>query len=90
MGFSIDMGMSQEWKWGESQSVTKTYTAELPVVAGPGKTVEAVSTVNKGQLEVPYTIILSSKSTGVQTTMRGVWRGVSTWDLRHTVREVEP
>lgn len=54
-------------------------------MASPYTKVRAVSTVNKGVLEVPYTMYLSSKSTGATTESKGIWRGVSTWDLRHTI-----
>lgn len=54
-------------------------------MASPYTKVRAVSTVNKGVLEVPYTMYLSSKSTGATTESKGIWHGVSTWDLRHTI-----
>ena len=74
--FSIDTSLSNQWTWGEQNSFSKTYTANFPVKAGPHETVRAVSTVNKGEIEVPYTIILSSKSTGTKTETKGTWRGV--------------
>ncbi len=83
--FNVETSLSNEWKWGEQNSFSKSYTATFPVKAGPHETVRAVSTVNKGEIEVPYTIHLSSKSTGTKTETKGIWRGVSTWDLRHTV-----
>jgi hypothetical protein len=83
----MDMSISQEWKFGEQNSFTTSYVASFPVKAEAGKTVRAVSTVNRGELEVPYTIYMSSKSTGTKVETKGKWRGVSTWDLRHTISE---
>lgn len=83
--FSIDTSLSNQWTWGEQNSFTKSYTMTFPVKAGPHETVRAVSTVNKGDIEVPFTIHFVSKSTGVKTETKGIWRGVSTWDLRHTI-----
>ncbi|KAI0315459.1 hemolytic lectin [Amylostereum chailletii] len=85
----IDTSVTNEWKFGEANSFTKTYTASFPVKAGPHETVRAVSTVNRGELEVPYTIHLRSKSTGFKVETKGKWHGVSTWDLRHTIEKVE-
>ncbi|KAG8985086.1 hypothetical protein FRB94_012017 [Tulasnella sp. JGI-2019a] len=82
---SVSTSLSNKWKWGEQNSFSKSYTATFLVKAGPHQTVRAVSTVNKGDIEVPYTIYLSSKGTGAKTETKGVWRGVSTWDPRHTV-----
>ncbi|KAI0040028.1 hypothetical protein FA95DRAFT_1566775, partial [Auriscalpium vulgare] len=76
---------ASDWKYGEANSFTKKYTASVPVKVGPRKTVRVVSVVNKGKLEVPYTISLSSKSAGVKVETKGIWYGVSTWDLRHTI-----
>ncbi len=84
-GFSVEAVPGNWWIRGEQTSFTKSYTATFPVKAGPNETVRAVSTVNKGDIEVPYSIYLSSESTGTKTEAKGIWRGVSTWDLRHTV-----
>ncbi|KAJ3485529.1 hypothetical protein NLI96_g4885 [Meripilus lineatus] len=83
--FTVEASSTNQWTWGEQTSFSKSYTATFPVKAGPHETVRAVSTVNKGELEVPFTMYLSSKSTGTKTETKGIWRGVSTWDLRHTV-----
>ncbi|KAH7885611.1 hemolytic lectin [Phlebopus sp. FC_14] len=85
--FSLDFSVSNQFTWGQTTEFSESYTAKFPVKAGPGKTVRAVSTVNKGELKVPYTIILSSKRTGVKTETKGIWHGVSSWDLRHTISE---
>jgi hypothetical protein len=47
-----------------------------------------MATVHVGTLEVPYTLYLSSKSTGTKAQTKGIWHGVSSWDLRHTITPV--
>ena len=83
--FKVDTSLSQEWKFGTMTEFGKSYVAKLPVKAPPHTTVRAVSSVNRGDIEVPFTIYLSSKATGFQVQTHGIFRGVSTWDLRHTV-----
>jgi hypothetical protein len=85
--FKVEATASHSWTIGKSTSFSKTYTTSFPVKAGPHTTVTATSTVNKGDLEVPFTIYLSSKSAGIKVQTRGVWRGVSTWDIRHTISQ---
>ncbi|KAJ7451332.1 hemolytic lectin [Mycena latifolia] len=86
--FRMDTSISETWTYGKTESFEKTYTASFPVKAGPHMTVHAVSTVNVGTLEVPYTLYLSSKSTGTKAETRGIWRGVSSWALRHSISQV--
>ncbi|KAH7885577.1 hypothetical protein F5I97DRAFT_1968286 [Phlebopus sp. FC_14] len=83
--FSIDFSVNNQFTWGQTTEFSESYRATFPFHAGPGSTVRAVSTVNRGELRVPFTIHLSSKRTGVQTETKGIWSGVSTWDLRHTI-----
>ncbi|KAK7033618.1 hypothetical protein VNI00_012617 [Paramarasmius palmivorus] len=85
IGLTLDRSFSNEWTWGKEDSVAKSYTATFPVKAGPKQTVRAVSTVNKCDLDVPYTIYMSSKSTGTKVETKGIWRGVTTWNLRHKI-----
>ncbi|KAF8954768.1 hemolytic lectin [Flammula alnicola] len=87
-GFSINTSLTNEWTMGESTTYTKSYIVTFPVKAGPHQTIKAVSTVSRGVLEVPFTMILKSKATGFQVTMDGIWSGISTWDLRHAISKV--
>jgi hypothetical protein len=86
--FRVDVSVSQTWTYGKEDSFSVAYTATFPVKVGPHATVHAVSTVNVGTLEVPYTLHLSSKRTGTKAQTQGIWRGVSSWDLRHTITPV--
>ncbi|KAK0209833.1 hypothetical protein IW262DRAFT_1281142 [Armillaria fumosa] len=83
---SVSVSHSNEFTFGTENTFSKTYTANFPVKAGPKKTVRGVSSVQEGTLEVPYTIHLASKSTGVWVETKGIWRGVSSWELRHDIR----
>ncbi|KAK0491956.1 hypothetical protein EDD18DRAFT_1080175 [Armillaria luteobubalina] len=83
---TVSVSRSNEFTFGTENTLTKTYTANFPVKAGPGKSVRGVSSVQEGTLEVPYTIHLASKSTGVWVETKGIWRGVSSWELRHDIR----
>nr|BAC78490.1 Hemolytic lectin LSLc [Laetiporus sulphureus] len=86
--FKVDISVDNQWNWGEENTFSKTCTATFSVRAGPGETVKAVSTVDSGIINVPFTAYLSSKSTGFEVTTEGIWRGVSSWDLRHTLTSV--
>ncbi|KAJ7715782.1 hemolytic lectin [Mycena olivaceomarginata] len=84
----VDVSVSQTWTYGKEDSFSVAYTANFPVRVEPHATVHAVATVHVGTLEVPYTLYLSSKSTGTKAQTKGIWRGVSSWDLRHTITPV--
>ncbi|KAI0757737.1 hemolytic lectin [Daedaleopsis nitida] len=86
--FSIEASSTNTWTWGSSTEYTTQYTASFPVKAGPHQKVHATSMVNQGVLDVPYTMHLSSKSAGVKVQTTGTWRGVSSWDLRHTITPI--
>ena len=87
--FTVSATLSNTFHWGQPESFAQNYSASFPVKAGPHEAVRAVSTVNQGTLEVPYTVYLSSKSTGATTESKGIWHGVSSWDLRHTISKVD-
>ncbi|KAL0572240.1 hypothetical protein V5O48_009722 [Marasmius crinis-equi] len=86
---SFGLSSSSKWTWGKSDSTEKAWRVTFTVVAPPGKTVYATAVVSHGELEVPYTIFVSSKSTGVKTETKGIWRGVSSWNLRYSPLEVD-
>ncbi|KAJ7513262.1 hemolytic lectin [Mycena galericulata] len=86
----VDTSSTETRTYGEEESITQTYRATFPVNAGPHMSVRAVSRVNSGILDVPYTLHLRSTSTGVRATSHGIWRGVSTWDLSHTLTDITP
>jgi len=86
--FKVEASTTNTWTWGQTTSYTTSYTANFPVKAGPHQSVRATSVVNQGTLDVPYVMHMSSKSTGVKVETSGTWRGVSSWDLRHTITDV--
>ena len=86
----VEASTTNTWTWGKTTEYSTQYTATFPVKAGPHESVRASSVVNQGTLDVPYTMHLSSKSTGVNVQTTGTWRGVSSWDLRHTITTLNP
>ncbi|KAK0491954.1 hemolytic lectin LSLb [Armillaria luteobubalina] len=82
---SVSVSHSNKFTFGRETSFSKMYTVEFPVKAGPKKTVHGVLSVQEGTLEVPYTIHLTSKSTGVWVEAKGIWHGVSSWELCHNI-----
>ena len=86
--FSLSASHSSTWTWGKTEAFEKTYTASFSVQAAPKEAIRAISTVTKGEIEVPYKITFASKSTGTKATTEGVWRGVSHWEIRHTTESV--
>jgi len=87
--FSLSASTSNTWTWGKTTEYTIQYTATFPVMAGPHKSVRASSVVNQGTLDVPYTMYLSSKSSGVKVQTSGTWQGVSSWDIRYTITPLD-
>ncbi len=87
--FSIESSNTNTWTWGESTTYTIQFTATFPVKAGPHESIRATAVVNQGTLDVPYTLYWSSKSSGVKVETKGIWHGVSAWDLRYTVAPVK-
>ncbi|KAF8226041.1 hemolytic lectin [Tricholoma matsutake] len=81
----LDITGKFDWKSGTTTTTTKTYTARLPVSAPAHSTARAVSSVTRSDIEVPYTIYLKSVATGQRAEFPGIYKGVTTWDLRHKV-----
>ncbi|KZS99944.1 hemolytic lectin LSLb [Laetiporus sulphureus 93-53] len=81
-GLTGDPYSNREMRWGERNEFVKKYVATLRMNADPGETVRAIATIQKGEIEVPYTMYLSSEKTGVKLESKGLWRGVWTWNLR--------
>lgn len=83
--FTVEASSANTWTWGKMSSYTIQYTATPIIKVDSRKTVRVASVVNQGTIEVPYNMYLSSKRTGVKVEMSGTWRGVSSWDLRHSI-----
>lgn len=102
-GVFSHVSASQEIKWGGpkegddddvddgvdasisfSERHVMTFTVNTP---RPGKMVTLKSTVERGLVEVPFTIYLSANGTGPKAETKGLWRAYSTRHLRHTFTE---
>lgn len=77
----ITAELSNQWKWGKVDSTSFSYTAAIPVKVQAAESVKVSAIVSSGTLTVPFTIYLSSISTGVKVETKGIWRGATTWDL---------
>ena len=85
----FEASTNNTWTWGKTTEYSTQYAAKFRVKAGPRKSVRVSSVVNQGMLDVPFTMYMSSKSTGVKVQTTGTWRGVSSWDPRHTVKVLD-
>ncbi|KAF8663989.1 hypothetical protein AX16_000840 [Volvariella volvacea WC 439] len=81
-GFQIDRSSGLMWRVGPSDSFSKPYTQSISIRVSPQYPVRFIARVTKGTVEVPYTILLKSKSTGAVTTSRGMWAGILSWGFR--------
>jgi len=86
--FSVEVPGSNTWTWGSATEYSTQYTATFPVKAPAHTAVHVSAVVTQGMLNVPYTMHLSSKSSGVKTQTTGTWHGVSSWDLRYKIANV--
>ena len=86
---NLELSASMTWAYGRESQFAKEWSAKFTTKAGPGKSVHSESSVTRGHLDVPYTIVLRSKANGVEVKTHGTWKGVSTWDLRHKVSPAE-
>ncbi|KAF7301946.1 hypothetical protein MIND_00760700 [Mycena indigotica] len=77
-----------DWKFGQANDYTRPYHASFQVKAGRHETIRISSTASRGELQVPYTVILRSKS-NVEVETKGTWYGLVTWNPHHTLSVVE-
>ena len=75
---------SKTWVWGKTIEYNTQYTTTFRVKVRSRQSVLAAAVVNRGTLNVPYTMYLSSKSSGTKVQTTGSWSGASSWDLRQT------
>eukprot|EP01083_Nonionella_stella_P178308 629465_1 len=85
---STELSTEHTWTWGTEETTTQSYTASYPVKAGPKSNVQAQGVVMKATLNVPYTITVKSSLDGATFKSSGIWKGVSTWDLNYTVKNI--
>lgn len=78
----MDVAATRESKWGESTSFAKTWKTTYPAKAQPGKALRVIVTIERGSLEVPYTLRQKSKSTGQTVETTGIWKGVSSGNTK--------
>jgi hypothetical protein len=83
--FSSDLTISGTLKNGQTDVYETTHTFNKPVTTAPNHISAATTIITIGELEVPYTMYLVSKSTRGQTQSRGIWRGTTGWNVRSEI-----
>jgi len=75
---SVSAASATTSTYGKETSVSKILTFSYTITAPPGKKVTVVAQVIQTEMDIPYTMCLSSKSTGTETEMKGTWKGFTT------------
>lgn len=81
----VEVTGSYNYTWGSQKTITKQYKSTIPVVVGPHSTCRVTTMISTGELTVPYVMFFKSERTGVVYESRGVWHGVTNWDLRTVI-----
>lgn len=81
------MASTNAWTWAETTEYNTKYASTVDISVDPGKSVGVSWVVNQAILDVPYIMHLSSG--GVKVETEGIWRGVTSWDLRYTTVELD-
>jgi hypothetical protein len=76
-------------KFRDPNFFTSPLKASFSVKVETGQTIRVASTVSRGTLEVPYTIVLRSKATNTEVETKGIWVGETARDTRHTVTTIK-
>lgn len=79
---TISAAVKNEWKWGKTDTDTKTFTTTLNVAAKPWSEVTAIATATKSDIELPFTITWKSKKTGYEVKTQGVYKGTNYWNTK--------
>ena len=82
----VKASVTNEWKFGSSETFSKNYAANFNVKAGAHSSVRAKATVYAANLTVPYTITLYPKrDRSVKVRTKGNWKGLTTWNLTYQI-----
>ena len=85
---SLEISAYYDYTWGKEETISKTYTASYPLKVAPYSTYKATAVVQKASLSVPFVMHFKLKDTGVIREARGIWNGVTTWNLHYKVDDV--
>ncbi len=86
---SISISSAAERTYGIEESYQQSYEATFTVIVPPYSAIEADAVLFNGNLDVPYTMLLRSPSTGQEFTREGIWKGVTIWDLHSEANDIE-
>lgn len=84
--FSTEFGYAHSRTSGQDRSETKEYKRSLKVQVPPFTKVTATAVLWKQEMEIPYTLDMQLCD-GEVVQSSGLWKGVSAFNLEHTVEE---
>ncbi|XP_030055722.1 uncharacterized protein LOC115468274 [Microcaecilia unicolor] len=76
----LETSTTHTWKFNEVNSTQTEFSRSSTFVVPPGKSIKQVATIQKAQMDVPYVATVSTLF-GFVTTVRGVWKGASVFNL---------
>ena len=77
---SVDVSTTHNWELGDENTTTQSYRRESDVTVPPGKHIQRIASVTKGNLNVPYRAKVRTAD-GSEKWIEGTWNGVSTVNL---------
>jgi hypothetical protein len=85
--FGLSTLTGSKWAFREHTEFSRMWEGAVPAERVETRGGDGCPTVRltRGELEVPFKLVLVSTTSGTETEMRGVWRGMSTWDARFFV-----
>ncbi|KAM8940045.1 uncharacterized protein RCH25_000182 isoform 1-T1 [Pelodytes ibericus] len=80
---SIDMSTTHTWSFSKTNETQTTFSSSSDVEVPPWKGIRMVASVSKGEMDVPYRAQIRTLF-GYTTTIQGMWKGVTHYDLMVT------
>ncbi|KAM8940484.1 uncharacterized protein RCH25_000529 isoform 1-T1 [Pelodytes ibericus] len=80
---SIDMSTTHTWSFSKTNETQTTFSSSSDVEVPAGKGIRMVASVSKGEMDVPYRAKILTLF-GYTTTIQGMWKGVTHYDLMVT------
>ncbi len=84
----VDTSTTHNWQLGGENSTTQSYTHQSDVEVPPGKHIQKIASVTKGNLDVPYRAKIRAGDGSIQW-IEGTWKGVSTVNLVEKQVDIE-
>jgi len=85
---SLNTSTTHNFSFGEENSTTQSYSRQSEVEVPPGKRIQRIASVTKGNLDVPYRAKIRTGDGSIQW-IEGTWKGVSTVNLVEKQEDIE-